>query len=119
MERTLTTPGSDDASHGYWVHDAFGPKHYVGADAPAAPDETPGNLVAAVEHCLAADPHLDASCVHVSLDGDRFILSGSVETADDRIKAEICASNASAGQVQISNRLRVRATKTDAGDQAV
>lgn len=82
----MPTP-NNDAANGYWVHDAFGPRHYV---APPTGEAKPGgafDMISSVLDALSGQGSADLSRVHAAFDEACVVLSGTVRSGADRDRA--------------------------------
>lgn len=92
------------ASNGYWIHDAFGPRHYVAPDADRGPGGPPPDVIAKVFAALRQMPGMDISRLHLAVEGAELVLAGIVATDEDRRRATDAAAAAAPG-IAVADRL--------------
>lgn len=116
--RATHLPGGSVASNGYWIHDQFGPRHYIGADVVVPEGRSPEELIEMIEERLETMAGLDASRVHVSFDGDVLRLAGSVRDAQARRRVGACATALAASQdwgLRVENCVTIEAAEVHHG----
>lgn len=97
------------ASNGHWIHDAVGPRNYVGPDAPTPSAPAAQDLITAIEEQMAAVTGLDASRISIAVEGDSVVLAGFVDSAEARRRAGACAVAISAPR-QVENHIKLTGT---------
>jgi hypothetical protein len=98
--RDIRTGSDWGSSSSGWGHESFagrGPKGYRRSDERIRED---------VSDALTADPRVDASEITVQVDTCHVTLTGSVDTRDQKRRAEECAERIS-GVDDVTNNLRV------------
>ncbi len=90
------------ASNGHWSHDDLGPRRHV----PPAPDDA--RVIREIEERFVTLDGVDLDRVVVSVSDGAIILSGSVDTAEQRRKLGARAVDASGG-LRVANNLTIRA----------
>lgn len=103
--------GDDDAQHRreidkrYGPHRGKGPKGYQRSDERIKDD---------VNDRLADDSFIDASGIDVTVEGSEVVLTGTVDTREEKRRAEDIAERIS-GVKNVENRLKVRSRENTGG----